>query len=132
MAEEAGLDLVEINPIADPHVCEICNAGRVFYRKGKKQKESGKRLRAVRLREIPLTVKISNHDLETKIRKAKELFERGNKVRFKLIFKGREIQHKEIGEELLKRVEDMLSDCAVIESSIRSEGRKMIMFMRSK
>jgi len=132
MAEEAGLDLVEIAPNADPPVCKIMDFGKFSYEKKKKEKISKKKQHVVVVKEIRMRPKTDVHDLEFKIKHAREFLEQNNKVKFTVQFRGREMAYKEFGTRLLERVEEMLSDIAKVESEKKFEGRSMTMIMVQK
>lgn len=132
MAEEAELDLVEIAPTANPPVCRIMDFGKYLYELQKKEKESKKKQHVVEVKEIRLRPKTDDHDLMTKLRHAREFIEKKNKVKFSLMFKGREMAYTEMGEELMKRVIEELSDIARPEGDIKMEGRRMFLVMTAK
>ncbi len=131
-AGEAGLDLVEIAPQADPPVCKIMDFGKFSYEKKKKEKSSKKKQHTIVVKEIRMRPKTDTHDLEYKVKHAREFLEQKNKVKFTVQFRGRELAYKEFGERLLERVEEMLSDIAKVESEKKFEGRSMTMVMTRK
>jgi len=131
-ANEAGLDLVEVAPNSSPPVCRIMDYGKYRYENSKKTKQTRKKRHVFHIKEIKMRSEISDHDFNFKIRHAIEFLKRGDKVKFTLVFRGREILHKEIGEEVLKRIAETLVDIAVIESPVRSEGRNITMIMTTK
>jgi len=131
-ANEAGLDLVEVAPNSSPPVCRIMDYGKYRYENSKKTKQIRKKRHVFHIKEIKMRSEISDHDFNFKIRHAIEFLKRGDKVKFTLVFRGREILHKEIGEEVLKRIAETLVDIAVIESPVRSEGRNITMIMTTK
>ncbi|NOX90334.1 MAG: translation initiation factor IF-3 [Calditrichaeota bacterium] len=132
LAREQGLDLVEVAPNANPPVCKIMDFGKYAYEKSKKEKLSKKKQHTVVVKEIRMRPKTEAHDLEYKVRHAREFLLNKNKVKFTVHFRGRELAHKEFGEQLLNRVVDMLSDIAKIESEMKFEGRNMTLVMTLK
>jgi len=106
MAEEAGLDLVEVAPTADPPVCRIMDYGKFKYEQSKREKESRKGSKHSELREVRMRVKIDEHDIDFKARTARKLLAEGDKVKVSVMFRAREITHPEIGRELLDRFYD--------------------------
>lgn len=128
-AENAHLDLVEVSPTAKPPVCRIMDYGKFKYEISKKERTAKKNRHVIHVKEIKMRSEISEHDFDFKLRHAIEFFERGDKVKFTLVFRGREILHRDKGESVLKRVAQSLDEKAVIESSVRSEGRNLIMIM---
>lgn len=131
-AEEAGLDLVEIVPNADPPVCKILDYGKFKFQEQKKKNEARKRQKVVEIKEIKLRPNIDIHDYEVKQRSMYRFFEEGDKVKVTLRFRGREMAHQELGLELLKRVEADVAEIGKIESFPRLEGRQMVMMVAPK
>jgi translation initiation factor IF-3 len=128
-ADDAGMDLVEVSPNATPPVCRIMNYGKYKYEITKKQKEAKKKRHVIHIKEIKMRPEISIHDFDFKVKHAREFLERGDKVKFTLMFRGRAILHKENGRAVLERVVATLDDAATVESHIRSEGRNLTMLM---
>lgn len=128
-AEQAGLDLVEVSPTAKPPVCRVLDYGKYKYELSKKARVAKKHRHVVHIKEIKMRSEISEHDFNFKIKHAIEFFSRKDKVKFTLVFRGRESLHKDIGEDVLKRVKEVLSEHAVVESDMRNEGRNLIMIM---
>ena len=132
-ATEAGLDLVEISPEADPPVCKILDFGKFKYQEQKKAAEARKNQKIVEIKEIKMRPGIDDHDYEVKMRAIKRFFEEGDKVKVTLRFRGREMAHQELGMDVLQRVKAELGDSAKIESEPRFEGRnQMIMVLAPK
>jgi len=131
-AEEAGLDLVEVSPNAKPPVCRIMDYGKYRYEITKRHKMARKKRHVVHIKEIKMRPEISDHDFQFKIKHAEEFLSRGDKVKFTLIFRGREILHKDHGRAVLTRVKDTLKDVASVETDIHSEGRNLSMLLSSK
>lgn len=124
MAEEAGLDLVEVAPNARPPVCRILDYGKFKYEQKKKQRGKPKTQSSV-LKEIRVRPKIDINDVEIKVRKAREFLEAGNKVQVTCLFRGREMAYQNLGRAVLERVVEMLEDVAKLERAPRMEGRRM-------
>ncbi len=127
LAQERGLDLVEVSPKARPPVCKIMDYGKYMYQLKKRAKEAKKRQHVTQVKEVKMRPKIEPHDYEFKCRHAREFLSEGDKVKFTIIFRGRELAHKELGRKVLERVAETLSDAAQVEVPIRSEGRSMTM-----
>jgi translation initiation factor IF-3 len=132
MAEERGLDLVEVSPKARPPVCKIMDYGKYMYQLNKRAKEAKKRQHVTVVKEIKMRPKIEPHDYDFKLRHAREFLAAGDKVKCTVIFRGRELAHKELGRKLMERAIEDLSDAANVEVAIRSEGRSMIMVLSPK
>jgi translation initiation factor IF-3 len=130
LADERGLDLVEVSPTARPPVCRIMDFGKYKYERNKKLKESKKKQHVVQVKEIKLRPKTEEHDFQFKKRHAEEFLRKGNKVKFTVIFRGRELDHKELGFKMLKRAEEELVEVGEVERPARFEGRLMVMFMK--
>ena len=131
-AEEAGLDLVEIVPTADPPVCKILDYGKFRFQEQKKKAEARKRQKVVELKEIKLRPNIDIHDYEVKSRSMHRFFEEGDKVKVTLRFRGREMAHPELGTKLLQKVREDFDPVAKVEFEPRMEGRQMIMILAPK
>jgi len=128
-AEEAGLDLVEIVPNADPPVCKILDYGKFKFQEQKKKNEARKRQKVQEIKEIKLRPNIDIHDYEVKQRSMNRFFEEGDKVKVTLRFRGREMAHMELGTKLLERVKQDTTTIAKVESEPRLEGRQMVMVL---
>ncbi len=128
-AEEAGLDLIEISPNAEPPVCKIGDMGKYRYEQQKKEAAARKNQKIVLTKELKFRPNIEEHDIQTKLRNAKRFFEDGDKVRFSLQFRGRENEHREIGWAIIKRIKEELLPFGKIESDARAEGNTIIMVM---
>ncbi len=132
MARERNLDLVEVAPNAKPPVCRIMDYGRYKYEFSKRQRKARQKAHQSRLKEVKMGVKIGDHDFMVKVNRARAFLEKRDKVKFTVRFRGREIQHKDLGELLLRRVQSELEDIGVVESNIRQEGRLLSMMMAPK
>ena len=128
-AAEAGLDLVEIVPNADPPVCKILDYGKFRFQEQKKKNEARKRQKVVEVKEIKLRPNIDTHDYETKAKAMHRFFEEGDKVKVTLRFRGREMAHPELGMKLLQQVKSDFDPVAKVEYEPRMEGRQMIMIL---
>ncbi|ODA67814.1 Translation initiation factor IF-3 [Methyloligella halotolerans] len=128
-AVEAGLDLVEISPNADPPVCKILDYGKYKYQAQKKAAEARKKQRTVEVKEIKMRPNIDVHDYDVKMRSMVRFFEEGDKVKVTLRFRGREMAHQDLGMDLLKRVREDTVELAKVELEPKLEGRQMIMVL---
>jgi translation initiation factor IF-3 len=131
-AEAANLDLVEVSPTAKPPVCRIMDYGKFKYELAKKERIAKKNRHVIHVKEIKMRSEISDHDFNFKMRHAVEFLENGDKVKFTLVFRGREVLHKDLGEAVLKRVALSLDGKAVMEADVRAEGRNLMMIMAPK
>jgi translation initiation factor IF-3 len=126
MAEQEGLDLVEIVPGSVPPVCKIINFGKYRYDQTKREKENKKAQHQVKVKEIKFKPNTDDHDVETKMRHAREFLDKGNKVKVTCTFRGREMAHTEIGERLMQKFCLDLEDVAMVESPVKLMGRMLI------
>jgi translation initiation factor IF-3 len=129
IAQEAGLDLVEIAPNADPPVCKLLDYGKFKYQEQKKAAEARKKQKIVEVKEIKFRPMIDDHDYDVKMRSMRRFFEEGDKVKVTLRFRGREMAHQELGAKLLDRVKGEFAEVAKVEMEPRLEGRQMVMVM---
>ena len=129
IAQEAGLDLVEIAPNARPPVCRIMDFGRFLYERSKKEREARKAQAKVEVKELRLRPKTDEHDRAFKLRNARKWLAKGHKVRVRIRFRGREITYPEIALEDLREIAEALSDIATVEKPPAMEGRSMIMVL---
>lgn len=129
MAEEAGLDLVEVSPNAKPPVCKLLDFGKFKYQAQKKANEARKKQKTVEVKEIKMRPNIDTHDYDVKMKSMLRFFEEGDKVKVTLRFRGREMAHQELGMQLLNRVKDQVDAVAKVESYPRLEGRQMVMVL---
>lgn len=129
MAEAAGLDLVEVSPGASPPVCKLLDYGKYKYQLQKKANEARKKQKIIQVKEIKLRPMIDKHDLETKMKAVHKFLDEGDKVKFTLRFRGREMSHQELGYRLLNQVKEVLADKVKVESEPRLEGRQMVMMV---
>jgi len=129
---DAGLDLVEVSPNADPPVCKILDFGKFKYEEQKRKNEARKKQKVIEVKEIKLRPSIDDHDYDVKMRSMKGFIEEGDKVKVTMRFRGRELAHQELGMNVLMRVKDDLDAIAKIEAYPRMEGRQMTMVMSPK
>ncbi len=129
IAEEAGLDLVEIAPNSTPPVCKILDYGKYRFLEQKKQAEARKKQKTVEVKEIKLRPGIDKHDYETKMKAVRRFFEEGDKVKLTMRFRGREMAHTDLGMRLLEKVKAETSELAKVESEPMMEGRQMVMIL---
>ncbi len=129
IAEDAGLDLVEISPNATPPVCKILDYGKFRFLEQKKAAEARKKQKTVEVKEIKLRPSIDKHDYDVKMKAVQRFFEEGDKVKVTLRFRGREMAHTELGVRLLEKVKAETATIAKVESEPQMEGRQMIMIL---
>lgn len=132
MAKEAGLDLVEISPNADPPVCKILDYGKFKFEAQKKANLARKKQKTQSVKEIKMRPGIDVHDYDVKMRSMNRFLEEGDKVKVTMRFRGREMAHKELGMDVLERVQEDLKELAKVESLPKLEGRQMSMVMSPK
>lgn len=131
-AFEAGLDLVEVSPNADPPVCKVLDYGKYKYEAQKKKNEARKKQKVIEIKEIKMRPTIDEHDYQVKMRSVRRFLGDGDKVKMTIRFRGREMAHMEIGEKVLDRVKNDLDTIAKIEQFPRTEGRMMTMIIAPK
>ncbi|MCD9029383.1 translation initiation factor IF-3 [Luteimonas sp. BDR2-5] len=131
-AEEEGLDLVEIQPNADPPVCKIMDFGKFRFEQQKKANEAKKKTRQQEIKELKFRPVTDEGDYQIKLRKMRGFLEEGDKIKVNIRFRGREMSHQELGREMAARIEADLGDDIVIESRPRLEGRQMVMMIAPK
>ena len=129
LAQERGLDLVEVAPQAQPPVCRLMDYGRFKFEALKREKEARREHNSTRLKEMKLRPKISDHDFQTKYGYVRHFLEDGDKVKLTIMFRGRELVHQEIGRALLQRLAEEVKDVAQVERQPLLEGRNMIMIL---
>jgi translation initiation factor IF-3 len=129
IAEERGMDLVEIAPNAEPPVCRLMDYGKYLYASAKKKQESKKKQKQITVKEIKFRPGTDIGDYDIKVRNLTRFLDAGNKVKVTLRFRGREMAHQELGMEMLKRVEEDLKEIGVVEQMPKMEGRQMVMVL---
>ena len=132
MAEDAGLDLVEIQPNAEPPVCKIMDFGKFRFEQQKKANEAKKKTKQVEIKEMKFRPVTDEGDYKIKLRKMHEFLAEGDKIKVNIRFRGREMSHQELGREMAARIEADLGDEIVVESRPRLEGRQMVMMIAPK
>ena len=128
-AEDEGFDLVEISPDAKPPVCKIVDYGKLKYKEQKSKKEAKKKQKTIEVKEIKLRPGIDKHDYEVKIKALSKFISGGNKVKVSLRFRGREMEHQNLGMELLKKLTEEVSEYAKVELPPKPEGRQIMMVL---
>ncbi len=129
LAEESGLDLVEVSPNADPPVCKILDYGKYKYEQQKKANEARKKQKTVDVKEVKMSPRIEKNDYDVKMRNARRFLEDGNKVKVSMRFRGREMAHQNIGRDIFDNVKSELEELASVELHPKFEGRQMIMIL---
>jgi translation initiation factor IF-3 len=132
LAEEKELDLVLVTDKADPPVCRIIDYGKFKFEKDKKEKEAKKKQHTVDVKEVKMRYKIEEHDYNVRLNQAKRFLKDGDKVKATIMFRGREIQHSDIAEDLLKRLATDLTELAEVQQAPKKEGRNMMMLLAPK
>ncbi|CUB07838.1 MAG: translation initiation factor [Tepidiphilus sp.] len=132
VAEEAGLDLVEIAPMANPPVCKVMDYGKYRYQEQKKAQEARLKQKQIQVKEIKLRPGTDENDYQIKLRNLRRFLEEGDKAKVTLRFRGRELSHQELGMRQLERIREDLADIGVVEQMPRLEGRQMVMVIAPK
>ena len=132
LAEEQHLDLVEVAPKARPPVCRIMDFGKYRYEQQKREKEAKKKQKVITIKEVKLRPNIEQHDFDVKLKNASRFIEEGNKVKITIMFRGRELSHPELGNELLDRAVETLGDTVTVERAAKLEGKNMTMVVSPK
>jgi translation initiation factor IF-3 len=129
LADEQGLDLVEVSPTARPPVCRITDFGKFKYERSKRQREARKKQHTIQVKEVKFRPKTEEHDYQFKKRHAEEFLEKGYKVKVTMVFRGRELDHRELGMRMLQRLQDDLEHVGTVERPPVFEGRLIVMYM---
>ncbi|CAM3969558.1 translation initiation factor IF-3 [Shewanella sp. Isolate8] len=132
LADEAGVDLVEISPNAEPPVCRIMDYGKYLFDKAKAQKEQKKKQKQIQVKEIKFRPGTDENDYQVKLRNLKRFLEDGDKAKVTLRFRGREMAHQSLGMNLLNRIKDDLAEIAIVEAFPKMEGRQAVMVLAPK
>ena len=132
VAEEAGFDLVEIAPMANPPVCKVMDYGKYRYQEQKKAQEARLKQKQIQVKEIKLRPGTDENDYQIKLRNLRRFLEEGDKAKVTLRFRGRELSHQELGMRQLERIREDLADIGVVEQMPRLEGRQMVMVIAPK
>ena len=128
-AEDEGFDLVEVSPDANPPVCKIIDYGKLKYKKQKSKKEAKKKQKTIEVKEIKMRPGIDKHDYEVKIKALSKFIGGGNKVKVSLRFRGREMEHQNIGMDLFRKLTDQVSEYAKVEAPPKLEGKQIVMIL---
>lgn len=128
-AEDAGSDLVEISPDANPPVCKIVDYGKLKYQEQKKKNEAKKKQKVIEVKEIKIRPSIEKHDYGVKMKALEKFIKEGNKVKFTIKFRGREMEHQHLGLQLLSKVQEDAKDFAITEVKPKVEGRQIMMIL---
>ena len=129
-AKNQGLDLIEIAPNANPPVCKIMDMGKYKYDAQKKANQAKKKQKIISLKEIKMRPVTETHDYEFKVKNAKKFIAKGDKVKFTIRFKGRELQHSHLGNELMSKIKEDMKDIAKVEMHPKFDGKQMIMIIQ--
>ena len=129
IAREANLDLVNVAPQANPPVCRIMDYGKYRFEQSKKERESRKKQKTVEIKEVRFSPTIDEHDFQTKLRHIRSFLEDGDKVKCTLRFRGRQITHADLGQEVMQRIAEAVADLATVERKPLMEGRQLIMIL---
>ncbi|WP_081647432.1 translation initiation factor IF-3 [Thioalkalivibrio sp. ALR17-21] len=132
MARDSGLDLVEISPNAEPPVCRIMDYGKYKFEQSKKAQEARKKQKQIQIKEVKFRPGTDEGDYNVKLRNLRRFLEAGDKAKVTIRFRGREMRHQELGNQLLDKIEQDVSDIAVVEQRPKMEGRQMIMVMSAR
>jgi translation initiation factor IF-3 len=132
IAEEQGLDLVEVASNAKPPVCRVMNYGKYKYQQSKRSQEARKHQTVIQVKEVKLRPRTEEHDFQFKLRHAKRFLSEGNKVKISILFRGRELAHPEFGRDMMNRFLEEVKDLMVVEQAPRLEGRNMVMVVAPK
>jgi translation initiation factor IF-3 len=132
VAEESGMDLVEVSPDAEPPVCRILDYGKFRFQQNKKQQDAKRKQKIIQVKEVKFRSRIDDHDYQTKLRQIRKFLEAGHKVRAFVAFRGREMAHRELGLKILERLLAELVDVGLIEKQPQMEGRQMFMILTAQ
>ena len=132
LADEAGLDLVEVSPNASPPVCKVLDHGKYKYEQQKKAAEARRNQKTVDVKEVKIRPGIEKHDYDVKMRNARRFLEKGDKVKVTMRFRGREMAHQNIGYDLLDRMKAELSDISKVDMEPKKEGRQIMMVLSAE
>ncbi len=132
IAQKKNLDLVNVSPNSKPPVCRIMDFGKYKYEQSKREREARKKQKVISVKEIKLRPGIDTHDFEVKVKNGKRFLQNGDKIKVTVMFRGREITHKDMGRKLCQNLADELSEWGVVEKEPRVEGRNMIMIITPK
>ena len=131
-ADNVGMDLVEVAPTSKPPFCKILDFGKMKYEAKKKEQQSKKKQHVIKIKEIRIRPRIGEHDLDNKLNMGKKFLKEGFKLKVTMMFRGREMSRIDLGEDVLKKVSEILSDIAIIEKQSPLEGRRIVMMFTGK
>nr|WP_197079233.1 translation initiation factor IF-3 [Candidatus Syntrophocurvum alkaliphilum] len=131
-AQNRGFDLVEIAPSANPPVCRLMDYGKHKFEQSKREKEARKKQKVISIKEVKMRPNIDEHDFQTKTKNARKFLNSGDKVKFTIMFRGRQITHPEIGKQISEKFAEQLSDISSVEKPPKVEGRNMVMILVPK
>nr|WP_264844774.1 translation initiation factor IF-3 [Caldinitratiruptor microaerophilus] len=129
IAQDRGLDLVEVAPLARPPVCRLMDYGKFKYEQSKREREARKKQKVIDLKEIKMRPNIEDHDFEVRVRSAERFLRDGDKIKATIMFRGREIVHADLGKQVLDRLAERVRDLGIVERPAKVEGRNMIMIL---
>lgn len=132
IAQERGVDLVEVAPSAKPPVCRLMDYGKFKFEQSKRDKEARKKQKVISIKEVKMRPNIEDHDFEVKTKNARKFLSAGDKVKFTIMFRGREITHPELGQKLCQKFAANLADISAVEKTPKVEGRNMVMILVPK
>lgn len=132
MAKDAGLDLMMVSETSDPPVCKIVNFGQFKYQQKKKEKQSQKKAKGQVIKELKMSPKISEHDFQVRVNRGREFLEKGFKLKVSIPFRGREIIHPELGQNIASRFIDLVKDLGTLEGNVTQAGRSLLAFVNPK
>jgi len=132
IAQDKGLDLVEVAPNGKPPVCRVMDYGKYRFEQSKRDREARKKQKVINIKEVKFRLAIEEHDFQVKARNAIRFLEAGDKVKVTVMFRGREISHSELGKELCLKLAEQLKDIAIVEKPPKVEGRNMTMVLAPK
>ncbi len=132
IAQEKGLDLVEVAPLAKPPVCRIMDFGKYKYETSKREKEARKKQKVISIKEIKMRPNIEDHDFEVRVKNAEKFLKEGDKIKATIMFRGREIVHADLGKAVLDRLLTRVNDLCLVERVAKVEGRNMTMILAPK
>lgn len=132
MADERQLDLVKISPNAKPPVCKIMDFGKFKFEQGKKEKEIKKNQKTINIKEIRMSARVEEHDVNVKAKNCRKFLENGDKVKVSVRFRGREMAYTDVGKDILLKFAEKVADVSVIEKKPKLEGRNMAMYLAPK
>ncbi|HEY8347421.1 MAG TPA: translation initiation factor IF-3 [Symbiobacteriaceae bacterium] len=132
IAQERGLDLVEVAPNAKPPVCRIMDYGKYKYEQSKREREARKKQKVVTIKEVKMRPNIEDHDFDVRRRQAEQFLRDGDKIKATIMFRGREVVHAELGKAVLDRLLESVKDLCIVERSPKLEGKNMVMILAPK